>query len=529
MPTPNSAWPPKPFDQALSQIALHDAWYVGDTDGLTRSYTSGTHTGSRPSQRAGGVVGAVARFFWGRPQPLHSQRTRLHVPLASDIATASADLIFSEPPRLVLPRAEGSDQEHPAQDRLDLIFNNEEVHSTLVEAAELASAHGGVFLRIVWDTAFASHPILSVVSSDAAIPEWRFGRLAAVTFWNTVSDTNGLVLRHMERHEPGFIVHGLYQGSADNVGTPIPLEESPATAWLVGTVDANSAVATGSTLLTAAFVPNMLPQRRWRKIRELAPLGRSDFDGIEGTFDAIDETWSSWMRDVRLGKARVFVDPTMLESMGPGAGAYFDDDQELFTQLGSGVGSAADGDPSITSEQFLIRWQEHSETLRELVHTAARGAGLSVGTLGEQGEIAQETATKVRARERLSDRTRDKKIRYWKAGLTHIAAAMLEVDNAVFGANKSVPGEVPEARFTEQANQDPADLAQTIALLAQAEAVSTEIKVRMFHPDWEAEQVAEEVDRINDERTQAAAVDPFAYRPGVDDAPPEQGSSDEGE
>lgn len=526
MPASNSAWPPKPFDVALSQIALHDAWYAGDADALTNSYSSGTHSSNRPSQRAGGVVGAVARFFWGRPQPIDSQRTRLHVPLASDIATASADLIFSEPPRLVLPRAEGSEEEHAAQERLDEIFNNEQVHATLLEAAELASAHGGVYLRIVWDAAFAKHPLLTVVSADAAIPEWRFGRLAAVTFWTLVSDTNGLVIRHLERHEPGLIIHGLYQGSKDNLGSPIPLQESSATAWLVGTVGEDSSVATGTELLTAAFVPNMLPQRRWRKIRELAPLGRSDFDGIEGTLDAIDETWSSWMRDVRLGKARVFVDPAMLQTRGPGAGAYFDDDQELFTMLGSGVGSAADGDSPITSEQFLIRWQEHSETLRQLIHTAARGAGLSTGTLGEDGESVQETATKVRAKERLSDRTRDKKIRYWKTALGPLAATMLEVDNAVFGGNKSVPGELPEARFTEQANQDPADLAQTIALLAQAEAISTELKVRMFHPDWEKEQVDDEVNRINDEKD--VAPDPFTLRPGIDDAP-NQDSPDEEE
>lgn len=517
MPLPegssNTAWPPAPFDTALKQIAVHDAWWVGDGDALQRTYTSSNVVANRPSQTRGGVVGAVARFFWGRATPAGQQRTRLHVPVAADIATTSADLLFSEPPRILLPKGDDGKTAHPTQDRLEAIMNSAVVHSSLLEAAEMGAAHGGTYLRIVWDAEVAEHPILQGVAEDCAIPEWKFGRLRAVTFWTVVKTNGQQIWRHLERHEPGRIEHGLYQGTATHLGQRVPLTEADATASLP--VDADSAIITGTDELTAAFVPNMLPQRRWRKITELAPLGRSDFDGVEGIFDAIDETYSSWMRDIRLGKARLVVDQAMLDPQGPGGGATFDDDQELYTALPGGVGSLADG-TNMLAHQFAIRWEEHQRTIQDLLRAALRAAGYSPASLGDDSVSVQETATQVKSKERLSDRTRDKKIRYWKAALEHMSKAILEVDAAVFGANQ-YDGQLPEVRFPEKVQQDVLELAQTVETLDRARAISTKLKVRMMHPDWEAEEIDDEAAAIMAEQSVA---DPFAAVEPVVPTPP---------
>lgn len=516
LPAANTTWPPKPFDTALAQIRVHDAWYVGDPDVLHATYAGNagaTRVASR--QRTGGLVGAVIRFFWGRPTPADQQRTRLHVPVAADIATTSADLLFSEPPRILLPKTErpGPDgktaaTDHPAQERLEEIVNSPVVHATLLETAELAAAHGGAYLRISWDTSVADHPMLTGVAADGAIPEWRYGRLSAVTFWTVLStDSRHDVVRHLERHEVGRVLHGVYVGTADSLGRAVPLADFPQTAWAAPLVDAESAIATGATGLTAVFIPNMLPQRRWRRITELAPLGRSDFDGIEGIFDAIDEAYSSWMRDVRLAKARVFVDQSILDSNGVGEGATFDDDREVFTGLNGLAGSMREG-AQITAQQFDIRWQEHQKTIQDLTRVALRSAGYSPASFGDDSSTAQETATQVKSRDRLSERTRDKKIRYWKTALAHVARTMLEVDATVFRPNGH-DSTLPEVRFPETAQQDIFELAQTIEALHRAEAISTDLKVRMFHPDWDAIKVEEEVERITGAATFA---DPFAER-----------------
>lgn len=516
LPAANTAWPPAPFDTALADIGVHDAWYVGDPTALASIYQrTGGASQVRPSQRAGGLVGTVARFFWGRPQTAGQTTTRLHVPVAADIATTSADLLFSEPPRILLPRTEdtGADgktvvTDHPAQERLEEIVNNAFVHSAFLEAAELGSALGGSYLRVAWDSDVAQHPILSAFGADRAIPEFTYGRLRAVTFWTVVKDTGSTVLRHLERHEKGRILHGLYEGTSTSLGRLVPLTDSAATTGLAELVDADSAIVTGADRLTAVYIPNMLPQRRWRKESGLAPLGRSDFDGIEGIFDAIDEVYSSWMRDIRLAKARVFIDSMALTNMGAGAGAEFDVEQELFTAAGDGVGAAKDGS-AITPYQFQIRWEEHQRTIQDLTRAALRASGYSPASFGDDSVSVQETATQVKSKQQLSERTRDKKIRYWKAALSELAVTMLQVDAHVFSRALAAIDGLPEVRFPEQTQQDLSEMAGTIEALDRANAISTVLKVRMAHPDWDADKVDEEVARIKDDATFG---DPFAER-----------------
>jgi A118 family predicted phage portal protein len=504
LPERSIAWPPKPHDQALTSMRTWDAWYVGDPDRLHEAYNRTTVARVRPAQYAGGVVGAVARWFWGRPTPPGEHRTRLHVPLPADIATTSADMLFGEQPAISLP--DGSDEQ---RERLDEILDDG-AYGTLIEAAEIAAALGGAYLRVQWDADVAEHAFLDAVHADAAVPEFRWGRLNAVTFWHQVeADDDKVVLRWLERHEPGAILHGLYSGTATELGRPVPLAEHPATADLP--VNADSAILTDTQRLTAAYVPNMRPNRAWRSRLELAPLGRSDFDGVEGLFDALDETYSSWMRDVRLGKARILVPEAYLENQGPGRGAVFDEDREVFAALNM---LPKPGDPAaITPQQFAIRWAEHAETARSLTDQAVRAAGYSASTFGEHRGDTDVTATEIAARERRSMTTREKKTRYWDAALQAIVPALLDVDAYVFGSNTRDLRVDVEFGATVQPN--PLHIAQTADYLNRANAASARTLVQMVHPDWDEIAVEEEAGRIVAEKGLMLA-DPFTTVP--DDA-----------
>ncbi|MCP3799755.1 phage portal protein [Allokutzneria sp. A3M-2-11 16] len=498
-------WPPAPFNRAAQRMREWDAWYVGKPEQLAAFYANGPVVHTRPSQYRGGLVGAVSRFFWGRPtSPRGQQRTRLHVPLASDIATASADLLFAEPPRITVENSS-------AQTRLDQIVNTPAVHSALLEAAEVAAALGGVYLRVVWDADVTRHAMLDTVDADAAVPEWRWKQLAAVTFWHTVEHSDGAsVLRHLERHEPGRIVHSLYQGTDDELGRPIPLTEHPSTAWAAELVDAEGAIETGTRRLTAGYVPNIRPSREWRSVTALKPLGRSDFDGVEPLLDALDETYSSWMRDVRLAKARLLVPAGYLQPLGPGQGAVFDDDQEVFTELNMLTGRG-DGSPPITPSQFAIRVREHRETVEQITLDVLRAAGYSPSTFGEVNGATGVTATEVTDRREMSETTRDKKSRYWQATLGPLTGALLDVDRHVFGGTMLGLDETPVVDFGDQAQPDPAELARTAQTLLAAEAASTDVRVRMVHPEWDDDQVDAEVARILAE-TGRAVPDPATFR-----------------
>lgn len=514
LPPNGSLWPPPPHDISLRQQEVWSAWLVGDPDELTATYSrleaglgGSTRQNSFEPRTDGGLINRVAKFFWSRPSGTGQRKARLHVPLAADICTASADLLFSEPPQFALdePDSGGDGTEgatvtdSPAKTRIDEVLNDGNFHAELIEAAELCAGLGGAWLRLVWDKETSDHVMIEAVDADNGIGEWRGSDLLAVTFFTEyrTKDNDQEVIRHLERHEPGAVLHGLYRGDPRNLGTAIPLTEHYSTKNIAGP-DVNLeggvqvTIPTGVKGLTAAYVANMRPQRRWRKVTELRQLGRSDYDGVEPLMDALDETYTSWMRDVRLARSRLIVPEFMLQDLGPGAGAAFDQDQEVFTQLK--IAPTAAG-AVIIPQQFIIRVAEHRDTADALIDQILDAAGYSPATFGRGGEAAA-TATEVVSKERKSARTRDKKTRYWSQALEPLLSTWLELDGIVYGGGYK--GEVC-VEWADESQPDMESLSRTLDSLNRAESISTDTKVRMLHPDWDEEQIAAEVEAITGE------------------------------
>ena len=506
MPLPQSAtvWPPPQLDGITGHLEQWSAWYSGDVHRLDEVHRR--HHLDRPSQYRGGVQGAVARSFWGRPVgDLTQPRRQLHVPIASDICQASADLLFAEPPTFKAPQT-------AAQNRLD-VLSDDGLHTSLAEAAEVAAALGGVYLRVSWDpTTVPGRPFLTSVHADAAVPEFRWGNLIAVTFWWVVHTDGQTVYRHLERHELdaqglGLVVHGLYVGSPDQLGRVVPLTEHPSTAPLATEVDADGALIAGRTPgLCVVYVPNQRPQRRWRNHPLGSNLGRSDLDGVEPLMDRLDATWTSWMRDIDLGRARLIVSQSMLQNHGPGRGASFDLEQEIFTPLNTPPGSIASGaGAGIQAEQLEIRVDEHASTCQELTEAILRSAGYSAQTFGSAADgDGMATATEVDARNQRSFTTRDRKIRLWRPRTAQLLDKMLAVDAELFGGSYDTDG--LQVEFPDAVQESPDALAETAQLLRTAEAASTKTLVQLVHPEWDDAQVAAEVALI---RSEAALADPI--------------------
>lgn len=489
-------------------MATWEAWWSGDTDQLAAHYGGSTAGGFfRPAQLAGGVVGRLARFWWGRPPARHEPDAKLHVPLAGDICRTSANLLFGEPFAVSAKSAETSTL-------LDVLLD-EGTQSALLCAAEMQAALGGVYLRPVADPSISERAWLDAVAPDQAIPVWRWGRLSAVTFWHVVHESHDgkTVLRHFEAHEPGRIVHALYEGTGDDVGRPVPLAEHQATAPFAELVDEDSAITSDWPRLAATYIPNALPNPRWRRKPLLAPMGRSDLDGIEPMLDALDEVYSSWMRDVRLAKGRIIVGDSMLDDLGPGRGARFDPDKEAYAVI-AGMDPK---DVPLTVAQFGIRVEEHRATAHELMTTALRHAGYALITLGEVEGGQAITATEVRAKGQLSFVTLGRKRGIWTPRLERDALPALCVfDAEVYGRPMPDLDEI-HVEWPDSVADDLASIAATIEVLARAEAISTETKVRMAHPDWGDTEVNEEVAKIENARAPALGV-PFDYGDGTQPA-----------
>lgn len=514
MPLPaggNTPWPPRQLAPVNGKIATWSAWYSGDPDQLAAVYggqtvaqdTSGFFASQRGGWRAA-VGRTLERWFWGTRPTTAEPRTKLHVPIAADMAATSADLLFSEPPKL-------STDDTTTTDRLAQLADDG-MHAALLEAAEICAALSGVYLRVVWDREYADAPWLCPAHPDAAVPEWRWGKLAAVTFWRIIAQEDRQVVRHLERHEPGKIMHAVYEGDADTLGRVVPLTEYPATADLADVLTDGDTIATGIRQMTAVYVPNMRPNRLWRDFPDASAFGRSDYAGVEPLMDALDETYSSWMRDIRLGKGRLVVPSVYLQTAGPGQGARMDLDREVYEALNT-MGSD-EGKMELTVAQFAIRVEEHSRTATELLTRIVAGGGYSAQTFGLTGDVAI-TATEVAARERRSMITRDRKQRYWRPELAAIVEALLAIDATVFGS-KVTPVR-PNIEFGDSVSEDPSAVAQTAQLLRAAEAASTETLVRLVHPEWDDTAVTEEVQRISDEAAVKAGPplqNPDQFDPG---------------
>lgn len=501
MPDKDQQWPPSQFVEYFNELAVFDSWYMGQPPDESSAI-------KHRSQLNGGIVGAAARSWLGKPNP--NEANRMHVGTAADLATLSADHLFSEMPRFVMPGLktleDGSRERNDVQDRIEQVISTPETHATLLEAAEFASPHGGVFLRLVWDTALTRSVLLDVVHADNAVPTFRFGQLVDVTFWSQLSSPDGLVYRHLETHAAGYVEHALWAGTSERLGRRVPFDAHDDTKWLAkpGRVDEFSRIATGVDRLTVAYIPNVRPNAKYRKKPALARLGQSDYSRtITGIFEQIDNVWSSWMRDIRLGKGRILVPGTMLNQNGPGGGASFDYERDVY-QTYTGITNSAGAPAQPLVSQFLIRWEEHSETIKSLTDKALHEAGWSPGSLGGNAE-GMRTATEIKSDDRLSQRTRAKKLNYWRA-LDELVLTWLLLEQVHYGG--PTPDQAPEVKFPAESQIDMEARARTAQALRAADAASIDALVRFVNPEWDGESVDREVARIKQERGLGDVADP---------------------
>lgn len=509
LPDNGSVWPPAAHKHTYESFEVHDAWYAGNIEALETLYAT-----TRLVQQ-GGIWGQAKRMFMGTPNPGNqSQRpVKLHMPIPAAIARMSSALLYGEMPKIGL--TDDGDQTNEnvvatalaskVNARLEVLLDDS-AHAQFLEAGEVGAALGGSFLRISWDlTVDSEKPFITTVAPDAAVPHFRWGKLAEVTFWFEMAPLvqRAGKYRLMEHHTPGTIEWALYFSQTNGqVGIRVPLNEHPDTANLADVVNADSQIETGSELLTAVYLPNIKPNRTMRRDPIGKDLGRSDFAGIEMLFDALNETMTSWQRDLRLGKAKVLIDRALLDVNGPGEGAAFNADREFFTNYtGESLGSLNGGTSSpIEQVQFNIRVQEHQDTAQYLLEQIFAAAGYSPQTFGFASTHGPRTvtATEVDSREHMTMLTRSSKIMYARPELQRLIAALLDVDAHVFGG-PGRGGAMPAVEFPDTTAPSMDALATTIQLIAAAQAASTEVKVSMLHPDWDDVQVAAEVALIKTE------------------------------
>lgn len=525
LPSNDAPWPPTNVRPLYEKFAEWAAWYSGDPGRIidvyrTASLASG---GSIPWWR-----------FWRRAAQGNidgSQRALLHVPIASDLAAVSGALLFGEAPRFRIKEAHEEDLDAPepfdplnpnpppakkasdgpaekTEQRMLEIIARGGITSRLVEAAESAAAIGGVYIYPAWDTDLLEFPVLAVAQADMALPEFKWGYLVGVTF-HMILETNGNeVIRLVERHEvegtgdsrKAVVLNAVYSGTESSIGSQMSLSSVDLSRNLEPRIELPFKE------LDVQYIPNIRPNRLWRATGH----GVADIQGSETLLDAIDETFASWMRDVRLAKARIIVPRDYLrsdpDSSNPNS-ATFDVDQEVYTAMEMEPTMNSDA-RSMLAAQFEIRYLEHRSTARELIERVVSNAGYSPASLGQPGDSAGQSRTgaALRVSEHKTVLTQRRKAAHWTPALAMVMRHLLLVDKMVFKSSFIDDAVHPMVEMSDSVIDQPLELAQTALAMKSAEAASTETRVRILHKDWSDAEIAAEVLRIQNESAQEAAM-----------------------
>lgn len=534
-----NVWPPENMGEIFAHMGQWSAWLSNELAKLQAAYGGGQSADSTGffASDTGGFKPTIGqrwqRFFVGQ-RPLGPNRnTKLPVPIAGMLCQAQADLLWADPPTFTVrvdPDNDGSGVPkkvaNPTQERLNELADDS-MYSTLAQGAEIGAALGGHFLRVAWDKSVVpDRPFLDVVDADQALPEFRWGRLVAVTFWSVVARDGSKVWRHLERHETnlagnGVILHGLYEGEDDKLGTRVGLDSRPETAPLSALSDGvmPGTVDSQSPGLCVEYVPNMGPNRLWRTDPIGRYLGRSTLDGVEHLMDQLAETLSDWMRARRAAKARVFFDKSLLGNPGPGQGAVADLDQEIYVGADSRLDKTAKMADKIEVTQPAFNPQGYQETATMLIEQILQLSGFALQTFGlnqNSSKSADTTATEVESRERRTFLTRGRLIRTQTPHIAAVLTKLLAVDKAIFNTPNVVAPIWVE--FPDSVQESMLRLAQTVQTLFAAESASRDERVRILHPDWNDDMWDDEVAKW-DKEFAPSVTDPLALPPEAPSGP----------
>lgn len=482
---PRSEFPPRDWGYWYEKYSEWGAWYSGDPEELLNFYTV----------MAIGAESAQEKF-WARIET-EERAGIVHLPAAGDVAETSANLLFSENPRY------NFDEKAISGERINSFISENALSAILLESAELSAAISGCMLKIDIEPTLEKIPLVSVIVPKQFFPTFWRGRLWEVLFYRVVKETDsGIVYRLFEnRKREGsslLIEYKLMKGTTDNVGQEIDFNMIDETSNL----NLESVKYDNIDGLGCVYVPNMRPN----KLQPASCLGINDYSNCITLLDSLDFAWTSWMRDIELGMAQIFVDESLLtkqKSDTSGTLNYlnkFSKFKKSFIKLDlTSWKMGGENVKPIDSLQFDIRVDQHSKTCEQLFYQIVNQCGYSPQTFGIGDFGTAQSGTALKIRENKSQLTRMKKTRYWQPAVRALFIQMQKLDiqsnlHAGYEIDENITTEIEDSILT-----DTKEVSETIRNLTQATAISNYTKIKMLHSDWTEDQINEEVDKINKE------------------------------
>ncbi|MCD6435828.1 MAG: hypothetical protein J7L15_05520 [Clostridiales bacterium] len=424
--------------QMTRRMLENSIWYSGDEQDLSYFYRV-----EAPKFYRHGQMSESMNYFWGSA---NNNYRKVHSGFPQLISEKMVDLIIGNGFSF---NVEGQDEEE-IQAELDEMLKENKISNLMGKGIETESFSGGVSWKITRNPSISRYPIIESWQPENYTNVVVSGRIVEDIFYKYYEkgeDRYRLTEMYGVGKKGAYIDYKLDKLVNTRNGQASALGEwrEVSLKSLEQTKELNRLDFNGYYKRLSLYKPNKLPNSEFR----YSILGESDYAGSYGAFDGIDEVISTMLQEFRDGKLvryfpKEFVPKNSLgEAMKPDEFKrnhilYEDSPMENMEKS------------KILYMQGELRIEKHLESYKMLVTQALNNSGLSPLTVGITGmEAIDSSAESQQEREKVSIRTRNKKIELWKVFLEDIIKTALEFhymtkDMKEIDSNEYAIGKVPE-------------------------------------------------------------------------------------
>lgn len=401
-------------DRFTRTMLINSVWYSGVDVNLKKLY-------SRDLASFRDINSDELNYFWAQTTEGSNIR-KIHSGIPQLISEKMVDLLMSNGYEIKAYKDDDlKDEDEDTAERIDAIKTWNNLDEKLSEAIETESWGGGVAFKLSSLKRFP-YPVIEAIQPDEYEPRIEAGRIVEDIFI-TYYQKNNVYYKLKEAYgyddKGSYIRYAMFKKSNDDwIDAKLTdIEE---------TSNLKDWSLPGVFRKFSLYKPNKLPNSEFRGSK----LGESDYAGSHGVFDAIDEVLSTMIQEFRDGRIKNFwpsdllpVDPTSKKQYVPPAL------KKDFIVYNNGI-----GEKERPSKPEMVQGEIHSEkyieTYKKLIETVLNNAGLSPQTIGVTGlESTAASEESQQLREKVSIRTREKKVNLWTSAINELIELTLMMDD----------------------------------------------------------------------------------------------------
>jgi hypothetical protein len=406
------------FRQVENQI-----WFRGNPSDLEKFYKQKRY----PNEQ-------YNTYFW---REVTGKLVKIHYPLPSAISRHMSAILFGEDINLKVDAGSESLSKQ-LQERLDLILAENNIKELLERGAQIESYSGSLGAKIVIDPEFSDVPQIQFYPAEQIDLSSKYGKVYEICFNDDyVYDNNKYKLKSI--YGKGYIHYELY----DKDGRMVKLQSVPELASLKDVVFLGPD-GKPIKLLMAAFKPNRAVSTEFVETN----YGASDYEGLYGIFQALDELISAWNDYYRNGRIITFISEDNL-MRDPTTGNAIP-----INKFGINDVILYDATTNNTKSQEVKRdipeldVKPFRDGFKNLIEVALQRAGLSPISFGMDSVSVISSGETLNVREKITLKTRQDKIKLWKEFLSKLLKLAMIFDS-LQSASPSVSSENITYRLSE--------------------------------------------------------------------------------